>query len=243
MQKAWKRNCLYVLTALMTLIIVSDAEAQIFRRRRAMNRGYWSGPSRGYNYNYAPRYSAGYGTRGTYTTPGVVTGGAAVTAPGVGVDAGPAGASVVAPGVGVDAGFGGAGISAPGVGAGIGGGAVAPPGGVGVGVGRGGAAVDAPGVGIRAGAGAPGGGLGAGANINAPGTDVGVGGAANLQGRGQAGPGGARANLDAGPADIRVRGQSPDAPGQPQLAPRQDVDRDAPLPPPGPGGNNPPPAP
>lgn len=107
MRGSWKRGLMLVVAGIMALVIVSDAEGQILRRRR--NRVY----SGGYTTRY---YAPGATTYRSYgTEPGMAApGGVGVTAPGVDVDVGPGRASVAAPGVGVDAGPVGATIRAPG---------------------------------------------------------------------------------------------------------------------------------
>jgi hypothetical protein len=106
-----KKGLLGVLVAGLSLVVVSDVHAWPFRRRNRVNNGYYTG------YNYGAR---NYTTNGTAPVPAAMPS-ATVTAPGVGITAGPTGygpgAVVTAPGVGVNAGGAaraGANLNAPG---------------------------------------------------------------------------------------------------------------------------------
>jgi hypothetical protein len=150
MRGNWKRQVIWLAVFAAGILQVSDLYAVWPFRRRAnygnYNNGYTSGTNYGSNYR-------NYGAAPMYSAPPA---GAAVSAPGVGVNAGPAGAAVVAPGVGVNAGPGGAAVRAPGVG---------------VNAGPAGANVAAPGARVNAGANAN---VGAGVNANAPGAGISV---------------------------------------------------------------------
>jgi hypothetical protein len=157
MTRIWKQRLLVGLVAVFAILIVTDVEAGIFRRRR--------GRRDGYVYNAAPMYGGTYGAARAGVDAGMPAAGTGVTA-GAGIY-GP-GVNVTAPGVGVNAGVRGATVNAPGVN-------------VDAGVNR----ADANGQ-LRSGANinTPGANVGAGANLNAPGTNVGAGANLNAPGAG-----------------------------------------------------------
>src|SRR5207249_10357107 len=98
MRGNWKRHLILLAVFAAGAVQVTDVYAVWPFRRRVWTDGY---------YTNRPVYGTTYGTTTTYAAPayGVaptsgIMPGAAVTAPGVGVNAGPAGANMVAPGVG-----------------------------------------------------------------------------------------------------------------------------------------------
>jgi hypothetical protein len=140
--RSWKRGFLMFVVVFTGMLIVSDAEAQLLRRRRWRNNNY----SGSYN---TRSYGTTYGTYGAGASMAMPR--AEVTAPGVGVTTGPGGVGVAAPGVDVDAGAartgaggqlrGGANINTPGANVGVGAGAGARAGAAGANI-RGDAGAD-----------------------------------------------------------------------------------------------------
>lgn len=144
MKSIVKHGGLWILVAGLSFVVVSDVQAWPFRRRYRSNSSGYNNYSSGYNnsgyntnsgYTTNSGYNSGYGANYGYSTqpampdasvnapgadvyvaPTCAGAGAAVSAPGVGVNAGSGGAAISAPGVGVNAGPNGASVSGPGVG-------------------------------------------------------------------------------------------------------------------------------